>query len=72
MPTEDDVAVVRRLYAALAAGDVATVETCFHPDAVWHVPGRSVLAGTYRGWPAIRDGLLFPEPVSKLLALPRN
>ena len=58
MPTEDDGAVVRRLYAALAAGDVATIETRFHPDAVWHLPGRSVLAGTHRGWPTIRDGLL--------------
>ena len=58
MPTEEDVAVVRRLYAALAAGDMATVATCFHPDAVWHLPGRSVLAGTHHGWLAIRDELL--------------
>ncbi len=58
MPTEDDVAAVRRLYAAVAAGDLATVEACFHPDAVWHLPGRSVLPGTHRGWPAIRDELL--------------
>ena len=58
MPTDDDIAVVRRLYAALAAGDSATVEACFHPEAVWHLPGRGVLAGTYRGWPAIRVRLL--------------
>jgi hypothetical protein len=58
MPTEEDVAVVRRVYSALAAGDLATVERYFHPDAVWHLPGRSVLGGTYCGWPAIRDELL--------------
>jgi uncharacterized protein len=22
---------------------------CFHEDAVWHVPGEGVMAGTYRG-----------------------
>jgi ketosteroid isomerase-like protein len=25
---------------------------------VWHVPGRGALAGTHRGWDAIRDDLL--------------
>jgi uncharacterized protein len=58
MPTEDDVAAVRCLYTSLAAGDLARVETCFHPEAVWHVPGRSALAGSYNGWSAIRDELL--------------
>jgi uncharacterized protein len=58
MPTEDDVAVVQRLYAAVACGDLAAVETCFHDDAVWYLPGTSPLAGTHRGWTAIRDDLL--------------
>ena len=58
MPTEDDVAVVRRLYAAVAAGDLAAVGACFRADAVWHLPGTSVIVGTHRGWPAIRDDLL--------------
>lgn len=58
MPTEDDVATVRRLYAALAADDLAAVETCFREDAIWRLPGASVIAGTHRGWPAIRDELL--------------
>jgi uncharacterized protein len=57
MPTEDDVAAVRHLYAALAAGDLAAVEACFREDAVWHLPGTSPIAGTHRGWPAIRDDL---------------
>ena len=58
MLTEDDVAVVRRLYAAVAAGDLAAVGECFHEDAVWHLPGTSPIAGTHRGWPAIRGDLL--------------
>jgi hypothetical protein len=55
MPTEADVAVVQRFYAALAAGDLAAVGACFCEDAVWHLPGTSRIAGTHRGWPAIRD-----------------
>jgi hypothetical protein len=58
MPTAEDVAVVRGLYAAVAAENLAGVAACFHEDAVWHLPGRGALAGTYRGWAAIRDDLL--------------
>ena len=58
MPTEADVAVVRRLYTAVATSDLAAIEACFHPDAVWRLPGASPLAGVHRGWPAIRDDLL--------------
>jgi uncharacterized protein len=58
MPTQEDVAVVRRLYAAVAARDLAAVGECFHEDAVWHLPGSNALSGTHHGWPAIRDDLL--------------
>ena len=58
MATEADVAVVRRFYAALAAGDLVTAENCFHETAVWHVPGNSRISGSHRGWPAIRDNFL--------------
>jgi ketosteroid isomerase-like protein len=58
MPTEADVAVVRRFYAALAAGDLAAAGKCFREDAVWHLPGTSRITGTHRGWPAIRDDFL--------------
>lgn len=58
MPTEQDLATVRRLYAAVAAGDLAAIGECFREDAVWHLPGTSALAGIHRGWPAIRDDLL--------------
>jgi uncharacterized protein len=58
MPTEEDVAVVRHLYAAVAAGDLAAVGKCFDEDAIWHLPGANALSGAHRGWPAIRDNLL--------------
>ncbi len=58
MPTAEDVAVVRRLYAAVSAGDLSAIAECFHEEAVWHLPGVNALSGTHRGWSAIRDNLL--------------
>jgi ketosteroid isomerase-like protein len=45
MPTAEDVAVVRRLYAVVAAGDLGVVAECFHEDAVWRLPGTNPLSG---------------------------
>ena len=50
--------VVRRLYAAVADRDLDAAATCFADGAVWVLPGTSAIAGTHRGWPAIRDGFL--------------
>ena len=58
MPTAEDVAVVRRLYAAVAAGDLAAIGECFDEEVVWHLPGTNALSGTHCGWSAIRDNLL--------------
>jgi uncharacterized protein len=58
MPTAEDVAVVRRLYAAVSARDLSAIAECFHEEAVWHLPGVNALSGTHRGWSAIRDNLL--------------
>ncbi len=55
MSAETNVEVVRRLYAAFAAGDAETVRSCIAEDAVWHLPGRSPIAGVYRGVDAIFD-----------------
>jgi len=41
--------LVRRGYQAFATGDMATLNELFADDIVWHAPGRSQLAGTYRG-----------------------
>jgi uncharacterized protein len=50
--------VVRRLYAAVADRDLDAAATCFAEDAVWLLPGTSAIAGTHRGWAAIRDNFL--------------
>src|SRR5689334_3874192 len=39
----------RKAYAAFAAGDIATVLELIAPDCIWHVGGRSRLAGDYIG-----------------------
>lgn len=36
-------------YAAMARGDGKTLSAILSPDAVWSIPGKSPLAGTYRG-----------------------
>jgi ketosteroid isomerase-like protein len=45
--------LTRRGFDAFAKGDVDTLREVFDPDAVWHVGGRSPLAGDYRGMEAI-------------------
>jgi uncharacterized protein len=56
--SENDVATVRRFYAAFAGRDFETMQSCFTPDAVWHLPGRGAIAGDHQGWDAIRDDFL--------------
>ncbi|MEO6822778.1 MAG: nuclear transport factor 2 family protein [Candidatus Nanopelagicales bacterium] len=55
---ESDLDVVRRFYDAVAARDMSVAESCFAPDALWHLPGTSVIAGDHVGWAAIRDDFL--------------
>ena len=50
--------VARRLYQAVADVDFDAAERCFAPDALWHLPGRSPIAGDHRGWAQIRDNFL--------------
>lgn len=45
-PNED---IVRRGYAAFAAGDRDALRELLAPDVTWHVPGAGSLAGTYKG-----------------------
>src|SRR5215213_5602787 len=45
--------VVRTLYQSLAKGDLPAVKACFTPDALWHLPGHSPIAGDHIGPDAI-------------------
>jgi hypothetical protein len=40
---------VRRIFDAFARKQGFALRDCFAKDAVWHVPGSSVMSGTYRG-----------------------
>jgi len=44
-----NVATVRDGYDAFNKGDTDALTAMFAEDVVWHVPGRSSLAGDYRG-----------------------
>jgi len=46
-------AVVRRLFDAFAQKDGFRLRDVFAENAVWHVPGDSLMAGTYLGRDAI-------------------
>jgi len=54
---DDPVAVVRRFHAeqarAYAGGDLDRLRPLLAPDVVWHVPGRSRIAGEHRGVDAV-------------------
>ena len=41
--------VARTMVTAFSQGDLATVGATFADDAVWDLPGRSVIAGRYQG-----------------------
>jgi ketosteroid isomerase-like protein len=45
-PNED---LVRRGYAAFGTGDIVTLRELFADKIVWHVGGRSPIAGDYKG-----------------------
>jgi uncharacterized protein len=40
---------IRRLFAAFAQGDMATMTELIAEDTVWHIPGRGPLSGDHRG-----------------------
>ncbi len=48
-----DEELVRRGYDAFSKGDMQTLREVFHPDLVWHSPGRNQLAGDHRGVDAV-------------------
>ena len=49
MSAETNAALVRRIMEAFASKEGFALRDCFAEDAVWHVPGEGVMAGTYRG-----------------------
>jgi ketosteroid isomerase-like protein len=46
---QDDAEVIRRGYEAFGKGDMDTIGELFADDIRWTIPGRSHLAGVYKG-----------------------
>jgi ketosteroid isomerase-like protein len=55
MIVHPNAAVVRRLYEAFHTRDTATLSDLIADDAVWHVPGSTLISGDHRGKAAIFD-----------------
>lgn len=49
MSVTENAALVRKIMEAFAKKEGFALRDCFAEDAVWHVPGDGVMAGTYRG-----------------------
>jgi len=49
MSAEEQLRIVKRGYAAFAAGDIQVAMEPFADDIEWVVPGNSAISGTYRG-----------------------
>ncbi|HEY3241027.1 MAG TPA: nuclear transport factor 2 family protein, partial [Acidimicrobiia bacterium] len=49
MREHPNVETVRRGYEAFNKGDMETLSELMAEDVVWHVPGRSSIAGDYQG-----------------------
>jgi ketosteroid isomerase-like protein len=54
---------IRDGYAAFGRGDLEAIRDQFSPDIVWHIGGRSPLAGDYKGIDAVFEffGRVFTE-----------
>ena len=49
MAEHPNIALVKKGFAAFEAGDIATLNTMFADDVVWHGAGRSFLGGDFKG-----------------------
>ena len=49
MAATENEALVRQIFDAFARRQGFSLRDCFAEDAVWHVPGTGVMAGTYHG-----------------------
>ena len=52
MPHQNE-SMLRDVYSAAAGADVERLRQLIHPEVIWHVPGRNVLTGDYKGFDAV-------------------
>jgi ketosteroid isomerase-like protein len=53
MAAADDLETIRAGYEAFGRGDIPAVLEKLDPEIAWHIPGRSPMAGTYKGYDEI-------------------
>ena len=53
MTAQADADAIRQGYEAFGKGDIPAVAQLLADDVEWHIPGRSSLAGDYRGRDAV-------------------
>jgi ketosteroid isomerase-like protein len=53
MGAHPNATLVHRLYEAFDRKDLPTISALMGDDAVWHVPGSTLISGTHRGHEAI-------------------
>jgi len=51
------ISLIRRAYQDFELGDLDLLRVVMAPDVVWHEPGRSILAGDYKGPEAVLEFL---------------
>jgi hypothetical protein len=49
MGAKENLNTIRNGYEAFGRGDIPAVLSVFDPNITWHIPGRSSMAGTYKG-----------------------
>ena len=53
MGDHPNVELLRKGYAAYSSGDIAVLNDLFADDVLWHIAGRSQIAGDYKGRDAV-------------------
>lgn len=66
MTPQENAELVRRGYDAFIAADIEWLNEHLHENVIWHVPGKSQLAGDYKG----REAVLAFFAKSVTVALP--
>jgi len=62
-------ALVQRMTEAFLKGDMTTVQECLAEDIIWRFPGRSMIAGVFRGKEAVLKHLSEPRQLGVRLEL---
>lgn len=66
MKRDENIRLLNKYFAAMSAGDWATVEGMYHDDIVVHMAGSFPASGRLEGKAAVTDDLIARQVVAKL------